>query len=67
MKTVFLLLCLVVLSACGSDRAARDKARREEAERAARENEAAQKAITDMNRRMFGHRPPPKPTEPAPK
>ncbi len=65
MKAAFLLSLLILLAACDSGRAARDKARREEAERVARENEAAQKAITEMNRRMFGHPPPPKPTEPT--
>lgn len=46
-------LCLF-LSACAPDRTEREKERLELERKAAREAEAANKAITEMNRRIFG-------------
>jgi hypothetical protein len=64
-----LLSCLFVFAGCDSGKAEREreKARLEEAERSAREYAAAQKAITEMNHRLFAPRPTSKPEEPTKK
>jgi hypothetical protein len=55
------------LPGCGSkEKEARERARMELEEKSRRETEAANKAITDMNRKMFGRKPADKPTDAPP-
>jgi hypothetical protein len=59
---VLLLASVCVLAGCGpskAERDARNKERLELEEKQRREMEAANKAITDMNKKAFGRKPPP--------
>ena len=75
--TVLVAVCAAV-SGCGSkEQAARERERMDLEEQSRRDAEAANKAITDLNRKMFARKPtenpaeasaaqPPKPDEKAP-
>ena len=59
----FVVVC-AALPGCGSkEKEARERERMELEEKSRREAEAANKAITEMNRKMFGRKPAEKPAD----
>jgi hypothetical protein len=65
---VALVVVCAALPGCGSkEKEARERERMELEEKSRREAEAANKAITEMNRKMFGRKPADKPAEAQPK
>ena len=54
---VGLVLGMLLVSGCGDKKADKERTRLELDEQARRETEAGNKAITDLNQRMFGKKP----------